>query len=288
MRNGKLSVHKVRRYRVARYPSRHPQAKRAGSIASRVLRGAAVPAMALGLGAAGGACDAGTNLVGSDPDAADVTETVDMATTDTVPSEDDAGGSVDVAVEDVPPDYAEPEGLMGDMPAGTWYTRYFSEVEGRQLVLDAIRESEGVPAPPCAPLVLSDRLNEDQPFVTTGDRVEPVNVSVDLLAESYVAPCMRGELPPVGFEWMTDEARDDEDVTANPAGLTEGEERSLAMMREAGTAGIAVLKAADYSYQVWEEYGGGYVDESDRARAETLLRETVREIVNDLRRDGLI
>jgi hypothetical protein len=286
MRNGKLSVHKVRRYRVARYPSRHPQAKRAGSIAERVLRGAAVPAMALGLGAAGGACDAGTNLIGSDPDAADVTETVDTATTDTVPSEDDAGGSIDVAVEDVPPDYAEPEGLMGDMPAGTYYTRYFSEVEGRQLVLDAIRESEGVPAPPCAPLVLSDRLNEDQPFVREG--TEPINASIDFLSAPYIAPCMRGELPAVGFEWMTDEARDDEDATRNPAGLTDVEEAALAALRERGEAGIAVLKAADYSYQVWEEYPGGYVDESDRARAETLLRGTVREIVDDLRRDGLI
>jgi hypothetical protein len=289
MRNGKLSVHKVRRYRVARYPSRHPEAKRVRSISERVLRGAAVPTVALGLGAAGGACDGGTNLVGTDPDAGDVPTMLDTPTTEVVPSEDDAGGSVDVPVgEDVPPDYVEPEGLMGDMPAGTWYTRYFSEAEGRQLMLDAIRESEGLPIPPCAPLVLSDRLNDDQPFVAPGDRLPPVNASIDLLSEPYVAPCMRGSLPAVGFEWMTEEARDDEDVTRNPAGLTDEEEDGLAILRETGSAAISVLKAADFSYQVYEEYGGGSIDESDRPRAEAQVRDAVRAIVEDLLRDGLI
>ena len=46
MRNGTLKVKKVRRYRAARYPSRHREAKRVESLGRRVLRGAAVPAVA--------------------------------------------------------------------------------------------------------------------------------------------------------------------------------------------------------------------------------------------------
>ena len=134
-------------------------------------------------------------------------------------------------------------------------------------------------------MTLGERLVDDQPFVREGE--EAVNIGVDLLADPYVPPCVRPGLPAVGFEWMTEEARDEEDLTANPAGVSSAEEASLRVLRERREAAISVLRATDYSYGVWE-YEGGYIDDYDRARAETLLRETVREIVDDLRRNGFI
>jgi hypothetical protein len=252
----------------------------------RLLRAAAVPTISLGLGTAA-ACDGGVSLVGTEPDAADVTETAIEVGEDTPPvevGEDDAGVE-DVAVEDVEPEWVEPDGgINGDMPAGTHYLRYFTEAEGRAILLDAINAADGEPSPPCMPYTLGDRLREDQPFVREGD--EPVNASIDLLAERYVPPCLRGELPAVGFEWMTEEARDDEDVTGNPAGLTDAEELALRNLRASAAAAISVLPATDYAYSVWDYEG--WIDDSDRARAETLLRETAREIVDDLRRNGFI
>ena len=252
-----LTIRKVRRYRKAQYPSRHPQAKRTGSVAERMLRGAAVPAVALGLGAAGGACDGGLSLAGTEPDAPD-------------------------AAADV---IEYPEGLNGDMPAGTYYLRYFTEAEGRAIIHETVLEADGDPSPPCDPVTLGERLVDDQPFVREGE--EAVNIGVDLLADPYVPPCVRPGLPAVGFEWMTEEARDEEDVTANPAGVSSAEEASLRILRERREAAISVLRATDYSYGVWE-YEDGWIDDYDRARAETLLRETVREIVDDLRRNGFI
>ena len=287
MRGTKLVVRPVRRYRVARYPSRHREAKRAGSLGRRALRAAAVPAVALGIGAVGGACDGGMTLAGTEPDAGDATETTVEVGHDTPPvevGEDDAGVE-DVAVEDAEPEWVEPDGgINGDMPAGTHYLRYFTEAEGRAILLDAIRAADGEPTPPCMPYTLGDRLREDQPFVREGD--EPVNASIDLLAEPFIPPCVRGELPAVGFEWMTEEARDDEDTTGNPAGLTDAEELALRNLRAGASAAISVLPATDYAYGVWDYEG--WIDDSDRARAETLLRETAREIVEDLRRNGLI
>ena len=246
-----------------------------------------MPTISLGLGTAA-ACDGGVSLVGTEPDAADVTETSTEVGEDTPPvevGEDDAGVE-DVAVEDVAPEWVEPDGgINGDMPAGTHYLRYFTEAEGRAILLDAIRAADGEPAPPCEPLVLGDRLREDQPFVRDGG--EPVNASIDLLAEPYAGPCVLGVgFPAVGFEWMTGEAEDDEDTTGNPAGLTDAEELALRNLRADAAAAISVLPATDYAYGVWDYEG--WIDDSDRARAETLLRETAREIVDDLRRNGFI
>ncbi|MBI5500414.1 MAG: hypothetical protein HY907_09235 [Deltaproteobacteria bacterium] len=303
MRNGKLTIHKVRRYRKARYPSRHPQARRTGTIAERVLRGAAVPAVALGLGTAGGACDGGLNLAGTEPDAADATDTTaDVAPDTTTPIDAiaDVVAPEDVAAEDITPEDVAPEdaspedapeeievpdGLNGDMPAGTYYLRYLSEAEGRTLIHETVLETDGDPTPPCDPATLGERLNDDQPFAHDGET--PVAIDVDLLSDPYVPPCARPGLPAVGFEWMTEEARDDEDLTANPAGVSAAETSALRALRESRAAAISVLRATDYSYGVWE-YEDGWIDDSDRTRAESLVRETVREIVDDLRRNGFI
>jgi hypothetical protein len=224
-------------------------------------------------------------LAGTEPDVADVTETAIEVGEDTPPVEvgEDDVGVEDVAVEDIEPEWVEPDGLNGDMPAGTHYLRYLTEAEGRAIVLDAVRAADGEPGP-CMPVTLGDRLSEDQPFVHD---VGPVNATIDLLSATYNTSCPPSPFPPVGFEWMTEEAGDDEDVTGNPAGLTDAEELTLRNLRDVHQAAIAVLPATDYAYSVWD-YGGGIVDDSDRARAETLLRETVREIVEDLERDGFI
>ena len=50
---------------------------------------------------------------------------------------------------------------------------------------------------------------------------------------------------------------------------------------------VRPLPATDYAFTVIEYYGGG-IDDSDRARAELLLGETIREILDGLRRDGCI
>ncbi|MBI5488064.1 MAG: hypothetical protein HY905_12090 [Deltaproteobacteria bacterium] len=289
MKNGKLSIRKVGRYRKAQYPSRHPQAKRTGTMAERVLRGAAVPAVALGLGAAGGACDGGLSLVGTEPDSPDATDVAaDVVLPETIATEDagtEDAAPEEAAPEDVVEDAELPEGLNGDMPSGTYYLRYLSEAEGRALIQETVLEADGDPSPPCDPVTLGERLNDDQPFVRDGET--PVDIGVDLLSDPYVPPCARPGLPAVGFEWMTEEARDDEDLTGNPAGVSAAEESALRALRESREAVISVLRATDYSYNVWE-YEDGWIDDSDRARAESLVRETVREIVDDLRRHGFI
>ena len=57
-------------------------------------------------------------------------------------------------------------------------------------------------------------------------------------------------------------------------------------MRDLREAAIVPLRSADYPYEVWDF--GGWIDESDRARAEDLVRGTVRAILDDLKRDGFI
>ena len=46
-------------------------------LGERVLRGAAAPAVALGLGTAGGACDGGMSLAGGDPDTTDAGDAIE-------------------------------------------------------------------------------------------------------------------------------------------------------------------------------------------------------------------
>ena len=281
MRTGGLRVRRVRRYRGAHYPSRHPGAKRGGSPARRVLRAAAVPAVALGLGASGGlGCEEGLNLVGTGADAPDAGETADVVAEG---STDDAGREDAAPTEDASPDDAEPDwGMEGDMAPGTFYTRLLSELEGRELIAAAVVEPETAPYDPCPHPALTERLRPDQDFVAPG-----VATNVDLLAPEESPPCPGTLLPAVGFEFLTEEAGDDEDVSGRPEGLTDGEERALAALDATHAAHVRVLPATDYAFTVIE-YDDGWIDDSDRARAERLLGDTIREILDGLRRDGCI
>jgi len=296
MGHGTLRVRPVRRYRVARYPSRHPNARmRCGSpIRKRLVRAAAAPAVALGLGAMGGACEGGVSLAGTDPDAPDATETTTDVVEETVPvevGEDDAGTEdavpEDVVAEDAAVDTFDPDAIFpGDMVYGTHYTRYFGEAEGRAILAGVVREETGTASGPCATPTLADRLREDQPFGGGG-----FSIGVDLLAPALAieaSPECPGALRvAVGLEFMTDEAGDDEDVSGNPAGLTDAEEAELRELDARHEAHVRPLPATDYAFDVWE-YEDGTIDDSDRARAEGLLRDTVRAIVDELKRDGCI
>ncbi len=289
MNGRKLMVRPVRRYRVARYPSRHREAKPAASLRRRALRAAAVPAAALGLGAMGGACEGGMTLVGEDPDARDVVETVDDAATDTNDVADDAAPDV---AEDVAPDVDDTDSIMaGGRPDGFHYTRYLTEAEGRALIAATVAEATAPPADPCETPVLAERLAEDRMFAEgepagTGSVLANIDLLAPEIAVETSPECPGGIRPSVGFEFMTDEAGDDEEVSGDPDGLTGAEETYLAGLREERRAAISVLRAADFPYDVVDY--GGYIEDYDRTRAEGLVRDTVRAIIDGLRRDGLI
>jgi hypothetical protein len=257
----------------------------------RVLRASAAPALALGLGAAGGlGCDDGVTLAGGEPDAPDAVETVDVVLEGAVDDagreaeRDDAAPPEDAAVpEDAGPDDAEPDyGWEGDMMPGTFYTRLLSELEARELIAAAVVEPETAPYDPCPHPALAERLRPDQDFAAPG-----VATNVDLLAPEESPPCPGTLLPAVGFEFLTEEAGDDEDVSGRPAGVTDAEEAALAELDATHAAHVRVLPATDYAFTVIE-YEDGWVDDSDRARAERLLGDTIREILDGLRRDGCI
>jgi hypothetical protein len=294
MRHGTLRVRKVRRYREARYPSRHPQAKRGGSPARRVLRAAAGPAVALGLGAGGVACDGGVSLVGEEQDvvdAADVTET----TPDVVETTPDVVETTPDVVETTPDvseatdDTYEPEEIFpGGRPEGEFYTAYLSEVEGRALIADAVREEAAEDIDPCAAPSLVDRLGEapeDLAFEAEGVRAD-----VDLLAPAisveWTEECLGGYRPAVGFEFLTEERGDDEDLSGDPAGFTAAEAATLPGLRERYEAAITLLRATEFSYGVWDY--DGYIDDSDRVRAEEAVKAAVRVVLDELKRDGFI
>lgn len=277
MQNGRLKVRRVRRYRKARYPSRSPEARarRAVSIGGRVLRAAAGPAAALGLGAAGAACSGSVNLAGSGRDAADVRP--------------------DAAPEDAAPDADLCTDYIHTTPVavGACYTRYLTEAEGRAAIADAVREATATPTDPCENPPLHERLvaGGDLSLPAAGGAA-PVAASIDLLAPALPAeeespPCPPRARPPVGFEFLTAEAGDDQDVSGDPAGLTNAEETSLRTRRDRRETGVAVLRASDYPYRYLELVGGG-TDDHDRLRAEEELRAAVRALVEDLRRDGML
>ncbi|MBI5490929.1 MAG: hypothetical protein HY905_26590 [Deltaproteobacteria bacterium] len=270
MRNSPLALRKVRRYRKARYPSRHPTARRAPSLRQRVLRGAAAPAVALGLGAAAGACDGDVSLAGDDPDASDA-----------------------VAPDDAAPDLVDdPDSILGgEGPSGTYYLRYLTEAEGRALIAETIAADTTPPANPCEEPVLADRVLEDQPFVRLADDgTTAARASIDILAPEIhveVTPeCPAAWRASVGFEFATDEAGDDEDVSGNPDGLTDAEEAALASLRESRAAAVAVIRSSDHPYDVWDY--GAWVEDYDRANAEEEVRQAVRNLIADLRRDGML
>jgi hypothetical protein len=295
MRERGLRIRRVRRYRVARYPSRHPGAKRGGSPVRRVLRASAAPALALGLGAAGGlGCDDGVTLAGAEPDAPDAGETTDVVLEGAVDDagrdveRDDAAPPEDVAVpEDAGLDDAAPDyGWEGDMMPGTYYTRILDELAARELIARTVQEETGAPGDPCARPTLAERLLPEGEFRRPG-----VELNVDLLAPEAAVEetpgCAGGLRPAAGFEFKTDEEADDEDVSGRPAGVTDAEERVLAELDAAHRAHVRVLPSTDYAYTVIE-YEDGWIDESDRARAERLLGDTIREILDGWRRDGCI
>ncbi len=260
-----LRVRKVRRYRAARYPARGiaGRSRRGGAVGGRLLRVAAGPAAALGIGVAGGACEGGVNLAGDEPDAADAT---------------DAGaGDADLCT-----DYT----LTTPVGIADCYVRYLTEAEGRASIREVVRMETGTPADPCARPTLDERIAEDLPF--RGGRDEGL---IDLLAPEIsvepAPPCPGAVRPTVGFEFMTEEAGDDEDVSGDPAGLSDADEAWLAELRARHEAGVAVLRATDYPYRFVELMDGRF-DDTDRARAEELLRAAVRSWIDELRRDGMI
>jgi hypothetical protein len=277
---------------VARYPSRHREAKRVVSIGRRALRAAAVPAAALGLGALGGACEGGMTLVGDDPDARDVVETVEDVAPETADVAEDVAEDVADVPEDVTPDTDDSDSMIaGGRPEGTHYVRYLTEAEGRALIAATVDEATSPPTDPCEAPVLAERVREDQPFLHSDGAGDPgVQANVDLLATEIAVEltpeCGGGVRPAVGFEFMTDEAGDDEDVSGDPNGLTDAEETYLEGLRDDRGASISALRAADYPYDVWDY--DGYIEDWDRARAEELVRQTVRAILDELRLDGLI
>ena len=290
MRNGTLKVKKVRHYRAAKYPSRHHEAKRVESLGRRVVRVAAVPAAALGLGAVGGACDGGLSLVG-DPDAADAADVAADTLEDTIVTEDVGSDLADAihTPEDAAPDIDDTDSMIaGGRPEGIHYVRYLSEAEGRAIVEEEILAMPADPPGPCTTLSLADRIVSDMPFDEVGP--PPVAVDVDVLAPANSIEeepgCPGGYLPAVGVEFATVEAGDDEDDSGDPAGLTDVEEAGLAELRERGDAAIAVIRSADHPYDVWDY--DGYIEDYDRARAEADVRQAVRDLLDGLRRDGFI
>jgi hypothetical protein len=255
---------------VARYPARSPAARahRGGPLGERVLRLAAGPAAALGIGVAGGACEGGVNLVGDEPDATDAT--------------DATGEDVDLCT-----DYT----LTTPVGIADCHVRYLTEAEGRAVIREVVHTETGSPTDPCAHPTLDERLTEDVPFRS---RIAPPSFhvgTIDLLAPEISVepspPCPGGSRPTVGFEFMTEEAGDDEDLSGNPAGLTNADEAGLAELRALHEVGIAVLRATDYPYRLVELMDGRF-DDTDRPRAEDLLRAAVRTLLADLRRDGMI
>jgi hypothetical protein len=276
-----LQIRRVARYRKAAYPSRSRKAKPHRTLTERVVRAAAGPAVALGLGAG---CDGGTQLVG-DPDAADAVDTVDTVAdaTDVRPVEDAAAD--DWVEEDIPI-------FPGEYDPGTLVIRYLTEAEGRALIDDAVA-GETVPGPAGFP-PLAGRIQPDRPFRI----VEPVpatepGLNVDRLAPSIRVPVpgdpgADGLAPAVGFEFMTDEAGDDQEVSGDPDGLTRREESLLDGLRSERSAAIERLRSADYPYDVWVHEWDGWEDDSDKVNAENAVRETIRALLDDLRRDGFL
>jgi hypothetical protein len=262
MRNGTLAVRRVGRYRGACYPSRRPEsaARRGGSIGLRALRAAAAPAAAIGLGAAG--CDGGLVFTG---DLSDATDAAD-------------------------PDHAvlcEDYTLTSPVAVGDCYVRYLTEAEGRALIEEVVRDDGTTARPaPCPVPTLTERLLVDVPFPPGG-----AIARIDLLAPATSAeetpPCPGVDRPAVGFEFMTDEAGDDEDFSGNPEGLSDADEAHLATLRARREAAIAPFRASDYPYRV-VRFIDDRIDDTDRFRAEDLLRDAVRGFLDDLRRDGMI
>ncbi|MBN1771116.1 MAG: hypothetical protein JXB32_07645 [Deltaproteobacteria bacterium] len=237
-----------------------------------MLRAAAGPAAALGLGAA---CNGGVNLTGTGHDATDVPP--------------------DVAVEDGADDVDLCTDYMHTTPAavGACYVRYLTEAEGRAAIEAAVEETTATPTDPCESPTLHERLATDRTLsLPATDGAGGVTATVDLFAPALPAaeetpPCPARARPAVGFEFLTDEAGDDEDVSDDAAGLTDAEEASLRTRRERHEAGIAVLRTRDYPYRFLELVGGG-TDDYDRLRAEEDLRAAVRALIDDLRRDGML
>jgi hypothetical protein len=229
-----------------------------------VLRLAAGPAAALGIGVAGGACEGGVNLIGDEPDATDAT-----------------GGDADLCTDFT---------LTTPVGIADCYVRYLTEAEGHAVIREVVHAETGSPTDPCAYPTLDERLTEDVPFWGSAGPADYIG-TIDLLAPVISvepSPTCSGDVrPAVGLEFMTDEAGDDEDVSRLAAGLSNTDEGRLADLRARAEVGIGVLRAIDYPYRLVELMDGRF-DDTDRARAKDLLRTAVRTWIDDLRRDGMI
>jgi len=181
----------------------------------------------------------------------------------------------------------------GDLVPGDYMTRYFTEAEARAILLEELATATGSPADPCAHPTLAERALENQDFTAPATAVRAaVALELDVLAPAVDVPpdgtCPGGPRPPVGFEFATSEANDDEDLTLNPDGLTAAETTALEQLRSARDAAIVVLRSADFVYH--ESYDGADVAGSDggitRDQAETTLRERIRQLITELQGEG--
>jgi hypothetical protein len=191
---------------------------------------------------------------------------------------------------DASPDVSEEDaggGDSGDDEGGAdavrRTVRQLTEAEGRALIRAVIHEATGTSSDPCHP-TLDERIIEDVALVDLAIRAE-----LDLYAP---VQCIDGPdcgrcFGVSGFEFLTDEAGDDEEISGDPDGFTDAEAAQIADLRRSRAAGVGLLRAADYSYVAWA-FGDGEVDDGDKARAEELLRAMVRTLIAELVRDGLI
>jgi hypothetical protein len=268
MHPGRLYIRKVRRYRKARYPSRSPYVKPSRSPGASVLRAAAAPAAALALGA-GGCLDQGAD------DTPDATSGIEGGR--------EAGPESGSEVRD-DAWFVDTIGM-----SDAWRLARLTELEGRAVIRAAIAEAALEDTDPCAVPTLSERMREDQSLAILNAEAEPAGSAViDLFAPQDTIPA--GETCParlrqaVGFEFMTPEEGDDEDVSGRTEGFTRTEREALAARRTLGKEAMAVLDAESFPYATLE-----YADPSPyRARAEENLRAAVLELIAELRRDGML
>ncbi|MBI5489304.1 MAG: hypothetical protein HY905_18360 [Deltaproteobacteria bacterium] len=269
-----MRIRTVRRYRRARYPSRSPAAKTRQSVGRTALRAAAVPAAALALGAGG--CVAAA--ADPEPDGGEDTSTrVEDSRAEMDGGHDDAGGGWD--------DTWFSDGVAADVS----HLLRLTESEGRAVIRRAVEEATRDDTDPCAAPTLAERLNEDQTIEVAGsDGVVVGTAEMDFLAPQDLI--REGEACPqrlrqaVGFEFLTFEEDDNEDVSGRAEGFTAAELAALADLRSSGKAAMEVLDAELFTYWTYS-YGD---PSSSRAVAEENLRQAVLDLIAELRRDGML
>jgi hypothetical protein len=193
-----------------------------------------------------------------------------------------AGGCLDCGVDD-----SRIVDTIG--PSDAWRLARLTELEGCAVVRSAIEEAVREDTDPCAVPTLVERLLEDQPLAIVDADAGPIgSAEIDFLAPQDTIPaserCPARLRQAVGFEFMTSEEGDNEDVSGRTEGLTRTEREALAAIRTLGRDAIAVLDAEGFTYMM-----PSYGDPSPyRARAEEDLRQAVLELIAELRRDGML